>query len=47
MIQRCCLKQVAEDYMGGAKTWEAATGTLSCDAAVKHVNKYTVGPCTC
>ena len=41
MVQRCCAKAKAGEYMGGAKTWEAARGTLSYKAIrSEHLNTY-------
>ena len=41
MIEHCCHTDVAVAYMGGAKTWEEAKGTLSYLEAFKSCNTYT------
>ena len=41
MIEHCCPTDVAVAYMGGAKTWEQAKGTLSYFEAFKSCNTYT------
>ena len=41
MIEHCCHTDVAVAYMGGAKTWEQAKGTLSYLEAFKSCNTYT------
>ena len=41
MIEHCCHTDVAVAYMGGAKTWEQAKGTLSYFEAFKSCNTYT------
>ena len=41
MIQMCTSKEISEKYMGNAKTWEAANGSLPYEAARKELNFYT------
>ena len=41
MIQMCTAKDVSESYMGTAKTWERANGTLPYEIARKELNFYT------
>ena len=41
MIQLCCAKEVSDRFMGEAKTWQAASGSLPYEAARKQLNFYT------
>ena len=41
MVQRCCAKATADEYMGGAQTREAAKGTLIYETVrAQHLNAY-------
>ena len=41
MIQLCCPKDVSERFMGDAKVWQPASGTLPYEKARKEINLYT------
>ena len=41
MVQLCCPKDVAEQYMGTAEIFQPASGTLSFEQAKSSLNKYT------
>ena len=41
MIQMCTAKDISERFMGTARTWENANGTLPYDKVRKELNLYT------
>lgn len=41
MINLCCAKEVWEAFIGDAKMWQGANGTLPYEKAKKEVNLYT------
>ena len=40
MITLCCPREVANAYMGGARLFEPAAGSIALDEAMRSLNKY-------